>query len=645
MLNTISAAVLALFALAGASHAQSDTPYLVEHFARLPAGVGASLSPDGTRAAYIANVEENRFVVVQTIATGAQRAVDISNMRGYGTFWADNDTLMARVGRAADIFYISGDVDYQALISIDTTDMQSSQLIRNRGNLGFNQNTSLVVGWDENHTRMLMPLRDDDQNLNLYSVDPSAGHSRSTVARGNENTRYWQADPNGERFVRVDYSPTTDRLRLAIEENERWRELLDERQPLIELSVQGFSSDGEAIIISRFDDEWPYTRLLQRLNISDGTLGEVVYQDEVYDFDLVRLDPHLGSVAGVDIEREQRETIWFDPELAQIQASLEASFPSATVSLVDWTQDRNTFLILVYRNDQAPIYFVIDLAAQNASALRYSYPELQTASLPTRRHITIPARDGASIPAYLTLPEGDGPHPFVVLVHGGPASRDTGGFDYMAHFLASRGYGVLQPQFRGSAGFGGLWEASGWGEWGIGIMQHDVTDSANFLKDYQLATEICIAGGSYGGYAALAGSVFTPDTFDCAVSINGVADPAGMIDYDSARYGQDSQSVRYWIRNFSGEQRERLPERLIQPFSPIDHVENIQIPILLLHGEEDSVVPVRQSRAMRRTLERAGKTVRYVELDGGDHWLFEYETRVHVLEELDTFLAEHLRPD
>jgi dipeptidyl aminopeptidase/acylaminoacyl peptidase len=642
MLKTLLGAAIAWACVSASSLAQTSDVIPVEHFARLPAGQGLSLSPNGDRIAYIAHSGSDRYLVVQSLETGEQNAINISNMRAFETFWADEDTLMARVGRAAELFYISGDLDFQALLTINTDTMDAEQLIREGRDTGFNQNTAQVAGWQTDRARILLPLRDGNQHKNLYAVDPEDGNRRSVVARGAVNTRYWVSDARGERHVRVSYSEDTERLRVAIEENDQWRTLIEERQDIIDLGVVGFSQDGEAVIISRTADEPPYANILQRVELSDGALGEIIFSDPRYDFDSVRIDPYRGYVAGVVIEREQRERIWFDAELAQIQASLEASFAGKSISLIDWTPDRTRLIVWVGSEDQAPVYVLVDLAARSANPVRLTYPELFRASLPQRRSIRYPARDGASIPAYLTVPNTDGPHPFVVLVHGGPASRDYGGFDTLAHMLASQGYGVLQPQFRGSGGYGAQWEAQGWGQWGTGVMQQDVTDAAAYLQQAGLTEQICIAGGSYGGYAALAATVFTPDVFDCAIAFNPVTDAEDFLRYAGERYGRDSETVRYWNRSFSGEVQDRISGDLLRSISPVNYAAQARIPVLLLHGEDDSVVPFRQSRDMHRALQRAGVPVTFIPLEGGDHWLLEYETRLEAYSAIGAFLDEQV---
>jgi dipeptidyl aminopeptidase/acylaminoacyl peptidase len=614
----------------------------ISAFARLPATTGVSISPDGERIAYITNEGDQRFIVNQHLGSGEIRIVDVSNLRAFSTTWYSNTLLTATVGELSSIFQTRGGLDYTTLITIDTETMEAEQLVRPRQGFGLNQTTARVAGYDAGSERLLMPLVDDESSLNLYAVNPENGWQRSLIARGRGNAMYWMSDPARNRHVRVSYSDWRNRFSVDIEDNGEWRSLVRAEQELIELGVQGFMPDGDRLAISYYSYDAPYTRRLQAMSIQDGALGEILFQDDRFDFEDVRIDPHTGYVVGVTIDREHSETIWFDGQLASHQSGLSAAFGDTPITLVDWSEDRNRLIVRTESSTRPPVYYLVDMSARSANPVRLSYPELNSTPLTERRLISYTARDGVQIPAYLAHPASEGPKPYVVLVHGGPNARDTGGFDPFAHLLTSRGYGVIQPQFRGSSGHGALWTDAGRGEWGRGVMQHDVSDAVTYLRESGLADEVCIMGMSYGGYAALAGASFTPDLYDCAISINGVSDTAEMISYVEDRYGDASQSAAYWRLTIGGEDTNSTPAGLLEENSPLNYADAIRIPVLLVHGEDDTVVPVRQSRDMRRRLEREGKEVRFVELQGGDHWMLEYETRRNVMEEVDAFLARHL---
>ncbi|MFY9511185.1 MAG: alpha/beta fold hydrolase, partial [Rubrivivax sp.] len=228
------------------------------------------------------------------------------------------------------------------------------------------------------------------------------------------------------------------------------------------------------------------------------------------------------------------------------------------------------------------------------------------------------------------------PLPLVLLPHGGPTSRDDIDFDPWAEFLADRGHAVLQVNFRGSEGYGLAFRQAGLKRWGL-EMQDDLEDAAAWAQRQGLGADgrICIVGGSYGGYAALMGLVKTPALYRCAVSFAGVTDLPALIAHESDYIGGRNAALR------TIGDPERDGERL-RATSPALQAQQLRAPVLLVHGNADRVVPVAQSQAMARALQRAGKPHRYVEQDGGDHHLSRQQHRLALFGELETFLDQHL---
>ena len=231
-----------------------------------------------------------------------------------------------------------------------------------------------------------------------------------------------------------------------------------------------------------------------------------------------------------------------------------------------------------------------------------------------------------------------------MLAHGGPASRDYPGFDWWAQALASRGYAVLQPQFRGSTGFGEAHRAAGFGEWGR-KMQTDLSDGVRDLvaKGTVDASRVCIAGASYGGYAAMAGVTLDPGVYRCASAVAGVSDLRRMLlsEIDDTG-GERNSTLRYW-RRFMG--AEKGNDAGLDVWSPARLASRVSVPLQLIHGKDDTVVRIEQSRMMRDALQKAGKAVDYLELPGEDHWLSRQATRIALLEAQVAFLEKHNPPD
>jgi dipeptidyl aminopeptidase/acylaminoacyl peptidase len=337
-----------------------------------------------------------------------------------------------------------------------------------------------------------------------------------------------------------------------------------------------------------------------------------------------------------DLPKQQ----FFDAELAKIYAAVQPMFDSGYVLLQSWSRDRARVLLFGEKAGDAGAYYVYETGTKKLRLIGMRYPQLTAAEhLGERRAIKFRARDGTRVPAYFTVPAGVEPKnlPLVLLVHGGPHARDAFTFDWWASFLASRGYGVLQVNFRGSTGYGYDWFDAGRGRWGDGVMQTDVEDGVDALvkSGYVDKSRVCIVGGSYGGYAALAGATVTPERYACAASINGVSDPEDMLK-DAQRGGKSTMIAEWWGKSMGSDMEQ------LRRVSPLRHADKVRIPILLLHGVEDSVVPIEQSRAMNAKLQRAKRNVKYKELGVDDHWLSSASTRTMMLQELETFLAESL---
>jgi dipeptidyl aminopeptidase/acylaminoacyl peptidase len=251
------------------------------------------------------------------------------------------------------------------------------------------------------------------------------------------------------------------------------------------------------------------------------------------------------------------------------------------------------------------------------------------------------AADGLAIHGVLTLPPGRQPKnlPVVVLPHGGPQERDYPVFDWWAQAFASQGYAVLQPNYRGSSGYGAGFVKAGHGQWGR-KMQTDVSDGvAELAKEGVIDPKrACIVGASYGGYAALAGVTVQQGLYRCAVADAGVADLAEMLRYEYDKRNGDSASTRYW-KAFMG------PESGFNEISPVRLVAKADAPILLIHGRDDTVVLYDQSAAMQRALLAAGKTVELVTMPNEDHWLSREATRVMMLKASVAFVEKYNPPD
>jgi len=330
---------------------------------------------------------------------------------------------------------------------------------------------------------------------------------------------------------------------------------------------------------------------------------------------------------------------YVDSELRDLQVALGEAFGGQRINLVSWSRDRQKFIVRAEGAGNPGSYFLFDRQRGSADQLADTYPNIPRENVATPQVISYTARDGLEIPAILTLPPGGEVDnlALVVLPHGGPEAHDTVNFNWMAQFIASRGYAVLQPNFRGSSGYGAAFFEAGHGKWGR-EMQWDISDGVLDLIDQGVVDpdRVCIVGFSYGGYAALAGATFTPELYRCVVAGAPISDIPQMMAWDRERSSYYSWGLRYW-QDIIGDDY-----TLLREISPALHAENVRAPVLLFHGTDDTVVAFEQSLIMQRALSAAGKDVELVTLDGDDHWLSTGPTRIQMLTELERFLAENL---
>jgi pimeloyl-ACP methyl ester carboxylesterase len=612
-------------------------------FASLPAMVSPAISPDGKRFAFIANNDNGSFMYVAQVANNQADAVvmvDPETQDARAVTWANNETVILLVSETDTLLFSARMVEAFAPFGVDLSrvargDLQVRQLAGARlvGGGSFVRGRKLI-GYERATGRVLVPIGGV-----LYAMN-ATNEDTDEVDEGSGFTRDWVVDENGDPRYRLEYRDKLDYLQiLRRAPNRLWETFVERNLDLPEIDVHGMNAQGALVAGGRPLDVGRYG--LYTVSAS-GRRDETIYAHDTLDVSDVRIDPYTNRVVGAAVEGES--PVWVDDNLAMQQAALDEAFQRESPWIVDWSEDRSRFIVRTRYNDRADAFYLYDANTKTANQLATTYPELASTALAPRLPYTYKARDGVDIPGYLTRPLGvDGPAPLVLLPHRGPMDRDVDGFDWLAHFLASRGYAVLQPNYRGSAGYGRAWEEAGYGGWGTGVMQHDLSDGVAALVAAGIADPelVCIVGASYGGYAALAGATFTPALYRCAVSINGVSDLRDAHTLYNGRRDGRSAAMTLWERSMGVEEPGSVRAKL-NAASPAQHVEGVQAAVLLIHGRDDSVVVVGQSQTMARALRSAGKTVQLVELEGEDHWLSRGITRLQTLEAIERFLAQHL---
>jgi len=423
----------------------------------------------------------------------------------------------------------------------------------------------------------------------------------------------------------------------------------------------------DEIYQAQFDKEKNSSTSLVSL-LSDGSL--LMYDEERSDNNFFTVDPETGAlenwatqvdvpdgyssspilhaytneVIGVSYTDDTSRSVYVAEPFKSWHEKLQGALPEQSVYITAYTPDMSMATIVAAKDGEPAQYYLFESDTNALSPLGGTYPGLKPSDIGQTIRMDYAARDGLNIPSYLTLPPGktlgEEELPLIVMPHGGPQARDTIDFNFWSQFLASRGYVVFRPQFRGSAGFGWEFTEKGRGQFGSGMLD-DTIDGVNMLieKGYVDADRICVTGASYGGYQSLALPMVEPDMFKCALSVNGVAHLPDMLKFVSDLTGRDSSSIRYW-REVMGDRSD--DKDLLISQSPAENLDKIKAAIMLVHGEDDMTVPIDQTEAMAKALKKAGKDDDIIILKNDDHNLSLAQSRAKLLRASEAFFKKHI---
>jgi dipeptidyl aminopeptidase/acylaminoacyl peptidase len=629
-------------------------------FAALPQVSDVELSPSGRLLAWRDESTPVSKVVIYDIDTKSyRRTLTVDHpLVVRSLLWADDETLLVTMSQMQQLPFQQQRRRYTfyRTMSLDINTGKTCFLLMGGGYRGLvtgaeliawhttRPHTVIMFTWDysptavreETGTHIFDQRADSGWVGELFRVDTRTGKG-TEIDDGGQYADDWVVNADGDPVARSEWQPAHHQYLVEAKSGLGWRQILA-RQDATAWTLYGLSPDGKSLMATGPGQDG----LVRLWSIAlDGSGVKQISPDVSADVVDVIYDHFSGMPTGVKLGGIDPQVYWLDPATQARDESVAHAFPGRIVSVYDHSQDGSRVVAEVEDRSHPPVYYLVDFKTHGATLIGEAYPALDNVTLGPVRTLTYPARDGTAIPAYLTLPPGLAPKnlPMVVLPHGGPEARDTPYFDWFAQFLAVHGYAVLQPEFRGSVGFGVAFRRAGRGQWG-GLMQDDVTDGVQAMIRQGVADphRICIVGGSYGGYAALAGAAFTPKLYACVVSINGVSDLPAMLGYEKGQNGTESDAVAYWQEDIGSQFDSKVIDH-----SPVNSAADVEAPVLLLHAINDTVVPIAQSEEMAKALAALGKPVTLIKLDGEDHWLSNAPTRLQVLQDTDRFLRQYLK--
>ena len=607
-----------------------------------------TMSPNGKYFAYRKHSEKQDALVVVSLADKkVLAAFDVSAIQPQQLYFVNNEQLVFRVSEYRGVMGFRGRFDVSTAFVVNIKDKGIRQLLI-PGDKIYPGQTGLgsIVGISPDGKYVYMPAYDDtdgdyvEPKYALFKVSLEKKHVKRIHA-GDHHAQDFFMDAQGNLIAQEEYDEKKNLHRILSKVSGKWVEVFREETNVRRRSFVGLTPDFKSLVVLTSDNT--NRRNYYTMSLEDGSINGPIMNRADADIEEV-LTNIQRVVFGVRYSGFTPSYQFFDDAINKRVNDTIAQFPEQSVWLVDWHGQWKRWVVNVEGSSYIDEYFLFGDDIQ-PTYLASGRPDIREDQIHPLGKFTYTARDGMKIPSLLTIPRdkvGTMKNlPTIIYPHGGPAAYDRIGFDPWAQALAQEGYLVVQPQFRGSTGFGSDHRMAGKGEWGK-KMQDDLTDALQFLvsKGYSDPQRVCIVGASYGGYAALAGGAFTPELYKCVVSINGLGDINDMYSWEKREHGGKSEIVDYWILQYNNGE---VDKKTFAAISPINFVEKFNAPVLLIHAKNDQIVPISQSRDMFKKLKKAGKPVEFIELKGDGHGLLENESSQETLSSLIKFVNKHLQ--
>ncbi|MDO6612087.1 S9 family peptidase [Shewanella sp. 1_MG-2023] len=646
-MKRILALIILLF-ISQTPTASATTPQQlpVEAFASIPDVSTVRLSPDGKQIASLilddSAAVPHKIVALFNIETGQSHIPIKNDHERYTIFnlaWANNQTILIsafipskRFGKDANESIL---IKYNTLTGDVGSVLTKKALKRFESIPQYQHDIVDILPKDPEH--ILLSVSGFSKRVNeptVIKVNLITGKT-TTEQYYREHVIDWMTDQQHKVRIATYRDPDNTEYR-TYEQNEAngklrllWKNEAYSEDTVIPI---GFDVNPNILFVKAYHEGY---FAVFKVDLTDPKLTKkLVYKEANHDVDGRLIHSKITRQAiGISTGIDNEYHFW-DKDYQKLVSGIKMALPDTQNYLTQFSQNERRYIVFATSPTQPGLFLYGDRDARRLEVIASKYSQLNPQVLTEPKAISYQARDGLTIPSYLSLPKGIEAKklPTIIFPHGGPQSYTGDSFDYWAQFFANRGYAVLQMNFRGSAGYGHQFTTAGLQGWGK-EMQTDVEDGTRYLINEGIADpkRICIAGASYGGYAAMMGAAMTPDLYQCVISFAGVADVEDLVKL--SRFYTNHEMTKKII----GDDYNALYER-----SPIYHADKINVPILLIHGDNDKVVQVSQSRDMYRKLDGLDKKVKYLEIDNGNHYLSNNQHRLMTFKAIDEFLSKNL---
>lgn len=636
--------VLAVLAIVGVAAAPvHGAPLSV--YGALPGIEHVTISPTGDRIALVGVVNDARSLVVLDRGNAPLMLSQLGDFKVRGLHFADDNHVLVTL---SDTQKLGADFTTELLetyqvVVVDVATKKTLFVFKNKessfggvfGSYGTARVDDRLTGFFSTislkRSRMTTDQNFEDGFPDLFRVDLLTG-GITLLDNATSEPHEWLVDARGRVVVSLATNIDTGNWRLQNLIDRRDLAKGVDRQGRVGLVSLGQTSDTVVLSTSAGEasERW------SEIDLKTGASTELLPNLAVT---RVITDPATRLMIGYEVDSDNPDTRFFDKALAARMRGTVKAFPGQRVTFIAADAKFDNLIVLTEGPTDAGTWWRVDIPTGSAKDIGRSYPAIAENDFGAIQMVDYTAADGLAMHGVLTLPPGRAAKglPLIVLPHGGPASRDYPQFDWWAQAMASRGYAVFQPNFRGSTGYGDAFQAAGHGQWGA-KMQTDISDGVAALaaKGMIDPKRVCIVGASYGGYAALAGVTLQQGLYRCAVSVAGVSDLPLLFSQQISDQS-DKTAIRAWEADIG-------PQANLDAISPANAAAKADAPILLVHGRDDTVVPYKQSERMLAALNAAHKPVELVTLTGEDHYLSRGPTRTAMLNAVVAFVEKYNPP-
>ena len=596
----------------------------LEDFFRKPDRTMLRLSPGGGHLAWMAPWERRLNVFVQDLATGRVARVTSHAERDVGGYmWASDERLIYLRDTGGDENYRLHAVGPDGSNPLDLTPFDGVKC-------------GIVDELEDDDAHILFQMnRRNPEVFDVYRLDVHTGEMQR-IAENAGNVQSWHTDHEGRLRLAVTTDGVNSSLLFREDEADPWRTVATYNFKEY-ASPRMFTFDNRGLYVS--SNVGRDTAAVFEYDPATGREGRLIYEHPEVDVSHVMYSRARRRLTGVAFEVERLRYRFLDPERERLQGFLDRELPGQDNQVVSHSRDETRWIVHSGSDRDRGRYWLLDSRTMSLTHLLDMTPWLPASRMAEMRPVQFASRDGLTLRGYLTLPPGSAGRslPLVVHPHGGPWARDSWGFDPEVQFLASRGLAVLQVNFRGSAGFGRRFLEAGFGQWGL-AMQDDVTDAVRWAVQSGIADprRVAIYGGSYGGYATLAGLAFTPELYACGVSYVGVSN---LFTWIAAipPYWKPYLEMLYEMVGHPERDAERL-----RSTSPYFHADRIAAPLLVAQGANDPRVRKPESDQIVEALRSRGVEVDYLVKDDEGHGFQNEENLFEFYRAMERFLARHL---